>query len=92
MTLPGFNAEACLRGGHHQYRTRAPSRSKTGAVVPAIPFCDNCDEILDRCSRNGFRPRAVCRACLIGNCYSGVEDPTPNDPFTPYPGSQYPGL
>jgi len=41
---------------------------------------------------NGFRPRAVCRACLVGNCFSGVEDPTPHDPFTPLPGQAFPGL
>ena len=33
------------------------------------------DEVLDRCAENGFRPRAVCRACLIGDCYSGEENP-----------------
>ena len=92
MSLPGFSADASLRSGRRQYRAMRSGRPKTGTVVPAIPFCGNCDDILDRCSRNGFRPRAVCRACLVGNCFSGVEDPTPHDPFTPLPGQAFPGL
>ena len=92
MSLPGFSAEASLRAGRRHYRALRTSRSKRGAVVPAIPFCGNCDEILDRCAENGFRPRAVCRACYYGNCYSGVEDPTPSDPWTPHPSQTFPGL
>ena len=92
MSLPGFSAEASLRAGRRHYRALRSNRSKRGTVVPAIPFCGNCDEILDRCSQNGFRPRAVCRACFSGNCFRGVEDPTPNDPFTPLPGQNFPGL
>ena len=72
MRLPNFMAERALsRSPRFSARTR---RRGTG-VVPAIPFCGNCDEILDRCSKNGFRPRAVCRACLIGDCFSGEEKP-----------------
>ena len=92
MSLPGFSADACLRSARRPYRALGPGGPKSAIVVPAIPFCGNCDEILDRCSRNGFRPRAVCRACLVGNCFSGVEDPTPHDPFTPLPGQAFPGL
>jgi hypothetical protein len=92
MSMPGFSADASLRS-HRPYSGRGrTASSRTGRVVPAIPFCGNCDDILDRCAENGFRPRAVCRACYYGNCYSGVEDPTPNDPWTPVPGSQFPGI
>jgi hypothetical protein len=91
MNMPGFSADACLRPRRYSYRSRT-SASPPGAVAPAIPFCGNCDEILDRCAENGFRPRAVCRACLEGDCFSGVEDPTPNDPWTPHPRDTFPGL
>ena len=37
-------------------------------IVPAIPACRNCDYIL-QCENNGWTPRAVCNACLSGNCY-----------------------
>jgi len=47
-------------------------------VVPAIPACRNCDDILDNCLQNGWRPRAVCNACASGYCY---EEPPPPDPF-----------
>lgn len=90
MSMPGFHAEATLgQAPRRQRGVRRDGRSRAGGVVPAIPRCDNCDEILDRCAENGFRPRAVCRACFYGNCYSGVEDPTPYDPWTPYPGSWF---
>jgi hypothetical protein len=85
MTMPGFTAEASLRnkatsatnGGHRRGRSVA---AQGGTVVPAIPFCGNCDEILDMCAETGGRPWALCRACAIGDCYSGVENPIP-----PYP-------
>ena len=72
MRLPGFTAVQALHGrrAYSQSARHAPA-----GVVPAIPFCGNCDEILDRCAENGFRPRAVCRACLYGDCYSGTEKP-----------------
>jgi hypothetical protein len=82
--IPGFTADASLyrntilfvSGSYH----RDQSINSPGTVVPAIPFCGNCPEILDRCIRNGGRPYALCRACAIGDCYSGVENPIP-----PYP-------
>jgi hypothetical protein len=92
MSTPGFSADACLRNRTGQYRVGRSGRSRDGSVVPAIPFCGNCDYILENCERNNWRPRALCRACLTGNCFSGVEDPTPSDPWTPLPGSQFPGL
>jgi hypothetical protein len=85
MTLPQFTAAESLYTSRRRYRGRSAG-SSTGSVVPAIPFCGNCDEILDRCAVTGGRPYAVCRACAVGNCFSGVEDPTPDDPWTPAPG------
>jgi hypothetical protein len=85
MNLPRFTAAASAYQSQRQYRGRTAG-AHGGTVVPAIPFCGNCDYILDRCEQNGWRPRAVCRACAIGNCFSGVEDPTPDDPWTPGPG------
>ncbi len=81
MNLPGFTAEASVyktSGGH--YPSGQSTDSHAGTVVPAIPFCGNCDYILENCARNGGRPRAVCRACAIGNCFSGVENPPPPPP------------
>ena len=89
MNIPGFTAGASLdrntRSYAGSYRYGQSSNPQATRIVPAIPFCGNCDDILDRCSQNGWRPRAVCNACAVGDCYSGVEDPTPEDPFTPHP-------
>lgn len=90
MNMPGFTADASLHRSTNSYNSGYYHRGQSadtlaGTVVPAIPFCGNCDFILDNCARNGWRPRAVCNACATGNCFSGVEDPTPNDPFTPDP-------
>jgi hypothetical protein len=73
MRLPGFTAGQSLPAAGRHRAARAGRRERAGAVVPALPFCDNCDEILDRCAANGGKPRAVCRACAEGRCYSGVE-------------------
>ena len=73
MRMPNFTAERALLPRRRRFTAR--TRRRAAGVMPAIPFCGNCDEILDRCSQNGFRPRAVCRACLIGDCYSGEENP-----------------
>ncbi len=86
MRIPQFTAAETLYVSAGRYRHNQAASAPGNLVVPAIPFCGNCDYILDNCARNGGRPRAVCRACAIGNCFSGVEDPTPNDPWTPLPG------
>jgi hypothetical protein len=86
MRLPRFTAEESVYQSRGYYQQHYVGDPHSGAVVPAIPFCGNCDEILDRCAETGGRPRAVCRACAVGNCYSGVEDPTPDDPFVPISG------
>jgi hypothetical protein len=79
MNMPGFTAEVSLYNMSVGYcHSEQSADSHAGTVVPAIPFCGNCDEILDRCSQNGGRPRAVCRACAIGDCFSGVERPPPS--------------
>jgi hypothetical protein len=83
MNIPGFTAEDSLykTSGHYQAGRRAIN-SPTHMVIPAIPMCRNCDDILDRCAINGGFPRAVCNACAIGYCYDEppVPDPFPN-PF-----------
>jgi len=69
MNMPGFNAEASLYrsdGSFHHGPLLVP---KADAVIPAVPACANCDWILDKCSKNGWLPRAVCNACYFGNCY-----------------------
>jgi hypothetical protein len=82
MNMPGFTAEASLYTASTGYcRTGQSSGSHANAVVPAIPFCGNCDYILENCERNGYRPRALCLACLTGNCFSGVENPPPRPPW-----------
>jgi hypothetical protein len=86
-SLPGFTAEASLYKTSGRYQGSRHSAGSAGQlVIPAIPACRNCDYILDRCERNGWRPRALCNACAVGNCY--VEPPPPNpfpDPFPPLP-------
>jgi hypothetical protein len=88
MNMPGFTADASLsadeslRAARGHYRSGRPAASRSNAVIPAIPKCENCDYILDQCEIHGWRPRAVCNACLFGNCYH--EPPPPNpfpDPF-----------
>jgi hypothetical protein len=85
--MPGFTAETSLykSGGHYRGGAQG-AHSAVHGVIPAIPKCENCDDILDRCERNGWRPRAVCNACLFGNCYHEppLPDPFP-DPFGPLP-------
>ena len=87
MSIPKFTAEQALYRSSDYYRRSQSAASFADTVVPAIPFCGNCDDILDRCERNGFRPRALCWACLTGNCFSGVENPPPvlQNPVAPFP-------
>jgi hypothetical protein len=86
MNMPGFTAEAVFHGNVSRYWLNEQPASHAG-IVPAIPFCGNCPEILEHCSRTGGLPRAVCRACETGNCFSGVERPPQLlDPFGHHPG------
>ncbi len=86
MSLPSFSAEHSLYAGAGSYRTSFAAAGSSNDVVPAIPACDNCDAILDRCGRNGGRPRAVCHACAAGRCYTEGEAPDPYpDPFPHFP-------
>jgi hypothetical protein len=75
VNIPGFSAAASLYQTSGSYLQGRTAPSVGGNVVPAIPFCGNCDFILDNCERNGWRPRAVCNACAVGDCFSGVERP-----------------
>jgi hypothetical protein len=84
MSVPGFTADRSLQAPRGRYRSGRPSASRSGAVVPAIPMCRNCDYILDNCEKHGWRPRALCNACAVGNCYDPLPMP---DPFpNPWPG------
>ena len=59
MKLPGFTAERSLEPPRGRYRSSRHTASRSGAVVPAIPNCANCDYILDRCA--GQREQAARR-------------------------------
>jgi hypothetical protein len=78
MRMPGFSADQSLRAARGHYRSGCPSASRSDALIPAIPMCQNCDYILDQCELHGWRPRALCAACARGYCY---EEPPPPDPF-----------
>jgi hypothetical protein len=86
MNMPGFTADQSLYATRGRYRSGLTSASRSDVVIPAIPKCSNCDYILDQCEIHGWRPRAVCNACLFGNCYDDppVPDPFP-DPFVSLP-------
>lgn len=86
INMPGFTADRSLHATRGRYRGGRPSGSRSDAVIPAIPMCRNCDYILDRCERNGWRPRALCNACAVGYCDDEppMPDPFP-DPFDPLP-------
>ena len=77
MNMPQFTAGLSLYGRDGYYHCEQSSGSHANTVIPAIPFCGNCDYILNRCAQNDFRPRALCWACLTGHCFSGVENPPP---------------
>ena len=62
MNIPGFTAERSLEAARGRYRGGRRVASRSGAVIPAIPACRNCDWILANCAENGNRPRAVCNA------------------------------
>ena len=87
MNIPGFTAEASVYRAGSEYVGSGFADSHCGGVVPAIPFCGNCDYILENCDRNGGRPYALCRMCATGNCFSGVERPPQLlDPYGHRPG------
>lgn len=66
MSMPGFSAEASLQSaGHYAQITTAAGDGPR--VVPAIPPCHACDDILDMCVRGEARG-AVCRYCAAGFC------------------------
>lgn len=75
INVPGFTAERSLHQVHGRYHSGRSIAVQPGAVIPAIPRCENCDFILENCENNGWRPRAVCNACAFGNCDSSEENP-----------------
>jgi len=75
MTTPGFTAALSLGAARGSYGGGRSAAVRADAVVPAIPYCGNCGDILENCANNGWRPRAVCNACYSGNCFSGEENP-----------------
>lgn len=77
MKIPGFTADRSLQAAYGRYRSIRLS-THSNAIVPAIPACRNCDYILDNCEKHNWRPTALCRACLFGDCY---EDPPMPNPF-----------
>ena len=56
MRHPEFSAEASLYRSKAHYLPGQYGVQGADIVVPAIPFCGNCDWILDRCEQNGWRP------------------------------------
>jgi len=86
VNTPGFTGEASLYRSSAAYYGGVQSAGPLpNGVAPAIPFCGNCDEILERCSQNHWRPRAVCNACAAGDCFSGVEVPPERPPWQRHP-------
>lgn len=73
MNMPGFTADASLnrsatRYAIGDYNRRQPGHSQANKVIPALPNCHDCDRALDRCEKNGWRPRALCNLCAFGLC------------------------
>lgn len=83
MSMPGFTAEAAVYKSTRGYRGTEAASSSTAQVVPAIPPCHACDDILTLCAR-GEATGAVCYYCAIRNC-DPEEWRNPPDPF-PRPG------
>jgi hypothetical protein len=77
MAIPGFNAESSLSANRGFRRLGRSNRSPVDSVVPAIPYCGNCDWILDNCAKTGGRPYALCNACATGACYGPRQFPPP---------------
>jgi len=75
MNMPGFTAEQSLRAVPGRHRSSRQFTSRSGAVIPAIPRCENCEALLDHCETHGWRPRAACAACAAGRCDSSEENP-----------------
>ena len=76
MTMPGFTAEVSLFASRNFRHLGRVAESPLGLVVPAIPYCGNCDYILDWCARTHSQS-AICRACATGDCYGPPTAPPP---------------
>jgi hypothetical protein len=75
MNMPGFTAEQSLQRARGHYRSGRPLGAPGGAVVPAIPRCSNCENLLEYCATHHGMPRAACAACASGHCDSSEENP-----------------
>lgn len=74
MNIPGFSAEASLQPRFSRFRNGQPAAEWSDAVIPAIPLCENCEALLERCAENGGKPRAACSACARGDCDFGGDE------------------
>lgn len=86
MHMPGYTAERALRS-RCRYAATTNTYSDPNAVVPAIPPCHACDDILELCFRGEARG-AVCRMCATGRCdpedWRNPPPPFPrNEPWNP---------
>jgi hypothetical protein len=73
MNMPGFTAEKSLRAPYGLYRSGPAVDAQPSGVIPSIPRCQNCPDLLEYCATHGGKPRAACLACATGNCNSGQE-------------------
>ena len=66
MAMPGFTAEVSVGSGgaYRQVRSGSPLPDR---VVPAIPPCHACGDILEECARGGLHG-AICNLCATGFC------------------------
>jgi hypothetical protein len=74
MTMPGFTAEVSLSASRSYRRFGRVAESPVDSVVPAIPYCGNCDYILDWCARVHSHA-AICSYCAGGYCWGSYNGP-----------------
>ena len=76
MNIPGFSAEASLQTRSSYFRNGQGHSvaERSDAVIPAIPLCENCEALLEKCAENGGKPRAACNACARGDCDFGGDE------------------
>jgi hypothetical protein len=83
MKIPQFTATESLYRGRSYRSNWQSADSGNNAIVPSIPPCKNCDDILERCHENNWKPRALCNACASNNCNSGQEQEPENNNHRP---------
>jgi hypothetical protein len=77
MTIPGFTAEVSLSARRSYRGLGRIAEAHVDSIVPAIPYCGNCDYILEWCARTHNSHSAICIACATGNCYGPPTTPPP---------------